>query len=686
MTNRLSSLQQQQQQRIAQMQAQRLREQQAAAAKAKAQAKPKPAATSFTPTTAPANVGAMNQTQQYNYYKSLIEKVGPFDPSKPQVLGLRVPTRPDGARNGKFDDVIVVLKDGKVHTFQANTEPAGRYTNRRSDLGQLAPNQQITYRAFNNDPKFGDGFEPVGDPLVQRYDGGIGGQLGAARRDGGGSTMLFHTSFSNNDTGSMGCQTMRPEDMRRFNNLLGGQSFTYTLTQAGADGVPAVNGSNAEMYSGALNDAQMKAAFPSATDAQLKAHAPYVNQILKEMKADTPEKAAAILATISVETGDLKWLEELGKPSQHGGYHGRGYIHLTHRDSYARASRDIFGDDRLLQNPDLAARPDVAAKIFTWYCTKENPSAGKSIQAGDIKATSAAINAGDPSKWSITNGKQERLAAYDRALNALKGGFGGGYVANENTPVDTASMYSGDGQSSVSSSYSRPAGEYSSSSQQWYSPNSNMPFGQDPSIDANRTAAPYASQSSGYDLAAMLSQMMWNSNFDWTALSNDEDFAAWMKKQPFGKNWKPGQPIPKEAMAKFAAEKAAGKMKSNPKLDALTSKLKKLDKEVARLTTKMEGLSGKPQEQKAVKAELDAAIKAQQAERTRLQASPEMQALQEEVVNEIQAEYSIKPEQQVAHTTESSTGPNWADIGKELTKKVGYGFQGQRNPGDTFSS
>jgi putative chitinase len=46
-------------------------------------------------------------------------------------------------------------------------------------------------------------------------------------------------------------------------------------------------------------------------------------------------------------------------------YHGRGFVQLTGRDNYRMAS-DALGID-LLKNPDLAARPDVAAKVAVWY-------------------------------------------------------------------------------------------------------------------------------------------------------------------------------------------------------------------------------------------------------------------------------------------------------------------------------
>jgi predicted chitinase len=46
-------------------------------------------------------------------------------------------------------------------------------------------------------------------------------------------------------------------------------------------------------------------------------------------------------------------------------YHGRGFIQLTGRDNYRMASQALGID--LLNNPELAERPDIAAKIAVWY-------------------------------------------------------------------------------------------------------------------------------------------------------------------------------------------------------------------------------------------------------------------------------------------------------------------------------
>jgi putative chitinase len=46
-------------------------------------------------------------------------------------------------------------------------------------------------------------------------------------------------------------------------------------------------------------------------------------------------------------------------------YHGRGFIQLTGRDNY-RMAGEALGLD-LLNNPELAAKPEVASKIAIWY-------------------------------------------------------------------------------------------------------------------------------------------------------------------------------------------------------------------------------------------------------------------------------------------------------------------------------
>jgi len=116
--------------------------------------------------------------------------------------------------------------------------------------------------------------------------------------------------------------------------------------------------------------------------------------LLKVAKANGIKgvELAQFLAQMEHESLDFKKMKELGKSTYFNKYdpkhnpklanklgnkfkgdglqfRGRGFIQLTGRENYTQASRDIFGDDRLVKKPDLAAQPDIAARIAVWYWT-----------------------------------------------------------------------------------------------------------------------------------------------------------------------------------------------------------------------------------------------------------------------------------------------------------------------------
>jgi len=55
------------------------------------------------------------------------------------------------------------------------------------------------------------------------------------------------------------------------------------------------------------------------------------------------------------------------RPGDGWKYRGRGFIQLTGKANYAAASKELFGDDRLVNNPDLASDPIIAANVALWY-------------------------------------------------------------------------------------------------------------------------------------------------------------------------------------------------------------------------------------------------------------------------------------------------------------------------------
>ena len=74
-------------------------------------------------------------------------------------------------------------------------------------------------------------------------------------------------------------------------------------------------------------------------------------------------------------------------------YRGRGYIQITGKANYAAASKDIYGDDRLVKDPDLVMNPDVAAEVSSWFMNKNQSRMAKSmgVDASNMTEDQAAL-------------------------------------------------------------------------------------------------------------------------------------------------------------------------------------------------------------------------------------------------------------------------------------------------------
>lgn len=91
-------------------------------------------------------------------------------------------------------------------------------------------------------------------------------------------------------------------------------------------------------------------------------------------------------------------------------FRGRGFIQLTGRQNYTQASYDIFRDDRLIKQPDLAAKPDIAARIAVWYWNERVKPYVRDFN--DTAAVTKKINGG-------LNGLQDRHNNFRDYMAAL---------------------------------------------------------------------------------------------------------------------------------------------------------------------------------------------------------------------------------------------------------------------------
>jgi putative chitinase len=163
----------------------------------------------------------------------------------------------------------------------------------------------------------------------------------------------------------------------------------FNAVPAAADEVTLLsNNSEAEA---ALQTAAKAAGLKGAELAQFMAQTRHESWDFGKMKEVGSKKQFA-----KYEKSQLA--RRLGNKVQGDGekFKGRGFIQLTGRDNYTRASEQIFGDDRLVKNPDLASDLGIAAKIALWYW--KNQVRPKVNDFNNTTQVVKAINADEPAK------------------------------------------------------------------------------------------------------------------------------------------------------------------------------------------------------------------------------------------------------------------------------------------------
>ncbi|KAJ1958232.1 hypothetical protein IWQ62_004933 [Dispira parvispora] len=141
-------------------------------------------------------------------------------------------------------------------------------------------------------------------------------------------------------------------------------------------------------------------------------------------------EVAMFLANIMHESMGLREKSEIrcrntGCPGEYGSgptgpfYYGRGYIQLTWKENYQRASLAIFGDQRLVDNPDqVATNEDVAWAVSFFYWSNNVHSQG-GIQEGQFGVSIRAINGQLECNGSGHPGVQNRIRIYTNVLQAF---------------------------------------------------------------------------------------------------------------------------------------------------------------------------------------------------------------------------------------------------------------------------
>ncbi|PVU91729.1 hypothetical protein BB561_004227 [Smittium simulii] len=99
-------------------------------------------------------------------------------------------------------------------------------------------------------------------------------------------------------------------------------------------------------------------------------------------------------------------------------YGGRGFIQLTWSYNYESASYDLYGDDRLLQNPETVLETEVNWDTSFWYLNKYVLNSQEVLE-GHFGASTNLINGALECRGGFQEKAKKRFALYQKILSVL---------------------------------------------------------------------------------------------------------------------------------------------------------------------------------------------------------------------------------------------------------------------------
>jgi predicted chitinase len=163
---------------------------------------------------------------------------------------------------------------------------------------------------------------------------------------------------------------------------------------------------------------------PRLQRSEAELYVPHLNFAMDEAAVNTTLRAAAFLAQLAHESGQLRYWTEFASGQAYEGrkslgntlagdgsrFKGRGPIQLTGRANYRTAGQALGVD--LESNPRLAATPEVGFRVAGWFWRSHGLNELADI--GDMRTITKRINGG-------LSGLADRLHHYQRARAALDG-------------------------------------------------------------------------------------------------------------------------------------------------------------------------------------------------------------------------------------------------------------------------
>ncbi len=158
--------------------------------------------------------------------------------------------------------------------------------------------------------------------------------------------------------------------------------------------------------------------FPETPRVNIQFHLPFVLKALLESELADKSMVLMALGTIRAETASFQPIDEfvstfntspggqpfdkydnrhdLGNQGRPDGalFKGRGFVQLTGRANYQRIGAAISMGDQLVQNPDLANDPEIAAKLLAAFLKSNDDRIRDALQADDLATARKLVNGG----------------------------------------------------------------------------------------------------------------------------------------------------------------------------------------------------------------------------------------------------------------------------------------------------
>jgi putative chitinase len=174
-----------------------------------------------------------------------------------------------------------------------------------------------------------------------------------------------------------------------------------------------------------ITSEQLKQIAPYTNESAASIYPELLNELMPRYDINTPERIAAFIAQLAHESGSFRYVREIASGAAYEGrkdlgnlykgdgkkFKGRGLIQVTGRGNYLKCSMALFGDDRLIHNPEILATPRYAVESACWFW-KSN-SLNKYADSGDFKGLTKRINGG-------LNGWIDRQNFFKRATQIFK--------------------------------------------------------------------------------------------------------------------------------------------------------------------------------------------------------------------------------------------------------------------------